>query len=140
MAMTSLQDFDRPGTSAEWGRLCARTIGSNGHAILEGCYLLHRMLFDALGMFRLIGTVATTNKRPYRLYKFFGYQDEGLRRKHWVYADGYFDVIEIGLFEEEWDAAKGAIEAKLYPDGDVPVITPEQAAAIRERIPLEGRG
>ena len=140
VAMTSLQDFDRPGTSAEWGRLCARTIGSNGHAILEGCYLLHRMLFDALGMFRLIGTVATENKRPYRLYSFFGYQDEGLRRKHWVHHDGYFDVIEIGLFQEEFEAARPAIEAKLYPDGDIPEVTPEMIAHIRAHVSLEGRG
>lgn len=140
VAMTSLQDFDKPGTSAEWGRLCARTIGSNGHAILEGCYLLHRMMFGVLGMFRLIGTVATTNQRPYRLYKFFGYQDEGLRRKHWVHADGYFDVIEIGIFEEEWEAARGAIEAKLYADGAVPEISDELAARIRGLVSLEGRG
>ena len=140
MAMTSLQDFDKPGTSAEWGRLCARTIGSNGHATLEGCYLLHRMIFGALEMFRLIGTVATTNQRPYRLYKFFGYQDEGLRRKHWVHAEGYFDVIEIGIFEAEFEAARPAIEAKLYPDGDIPELTAEQIAHIRSRISLEGRG
>jgi UDP-4-amino-4,6-dideoxy-N-acetyl-beta-L-altrosamine N-acetyltransferase len=139
VAMTSLQDFDPPGTSAEWGRLCARSIGGNRHATLEGCYLLHRMCFDALHMFRLIGTVAAANERPYRLYQFLGYQDEGLRRKHVVYQDGYFDIIEIGLFEEEWEAARPQVEAKLYPDGDVPVISEELAEDIRRRIPLGQR-
>lgn len=137
VAMTSLQDFDRPKTSAEWGRLVAASIGRNGHAILEGCYLLHRMLFGALGMFRLIGAVPTTNERPYRLYRFLGYRKEGVRRKHWVHSDGtYFDVIEIGVFEEEFEAARSEVEAKLYPDGSLPELGPDRVALIRERVPL----
>jgi RimJ/RimL family protein N-acetyltransferase len=137
---TSLQDFDWPGTSAEWGRLCAARIGGNPHAILEGCYLLHRMCFEALEMFRVRGSVAAENQRAYRIYEFLGYQREGLRRKHWVHPGGYFDVIDIGIFADEFAAQRPAVEAKLYEGVSVPEIQGGQAAALRERLQLDRRG
>ena len=140
VASTSLQDFDQPGTSAEWGRLCAARIGGNPHAILEGCYLLHRMCFEALQMFRVRGSVASENQRAYRLYQFLGYQKEGLRRKHWVRSNGYFDVIEIGIFAEEFAAARSALEAKLYGVEPPPEVSAAEAARLRDRLALERRG
>jgi RimJ/RimL family protein N-acetyltransferase len=140
VASTSLQDFDRPGTSAEWGRLCAARIGGNPHAILEGCYLLHRMCFEALGMFRVRGSVASDNQRAYRLYQFLGYQTEGLRRKHWVKPGGYSDVIEIGIFPEEFAAQRPALEEKLYGVEPPPEFDAAHLATLRERLELEQRG
>ncbi|MCH8345071.1 MAG: GNAT family N-acetyltransferase [Planctomycetes bacterium] len=120
---TSIYDFDRPKTSAQWGRLCAAQVGRHPHGILEGCYLVQRLCFEALGMFRLHGEVASENQRAYRLYEFLGYVKEGLRRKHWVHPGGYYDVLQIGIFPEEFEAHREKVEAKLYPDTAVPEIT-----------------
>ena len=139
---SSLQDFDAMGKSAEWGRLCSARMGGHPLGILEGCYLLHRLCFGALQMFRLHGAVAAENERAWRLYQFLGWRDEGLRRKHWPKPDGtHFDVRVIGLFADEFEAARAPVEAKLYGDeAPVPVITPEDAARIRDHFRLDRRG
>ena len=131
----SLQDFDRPGTSAEWGRLCSARIGGHPHGILEGCYLVHRVSFEIMRMFRLHGAVATSNERAWRLYQFLGWQEEGVRRKHWAKSDGsHFDARVIGLFPDEFARARPAVEAKLYGGGPVPSVTEAHAARARESL------
>lgn len=137
----SLQDFDRPGTSAEWGRLCSAKIGGHPHGILEGCYLVHRLSFDILRMFRLHGAVATDNERAWRLYQFLGWREEGVRRQHWAKSDGtYFDARVIGLFPDEFAQARPQVEAKLYADGPVPAVSEEHAARVREHLARGRRG
>jgi RimJ/RimL family protein N-acetyltransferase len=132
---SSLQDFDRPGTSAEWGRLCSAKIGGHPHEILEGCYLLHRLSFEVMHMFRLHGAVATENDRAWRLYQFLGWREEGIRRKHWAKSDGsYFDARVIGIFPDEFALARPHVEAKLYGAEPVPSVSEEHAARARQHL------
>ena len=128
---TSIYYFDRPKTSAQWGRLCAAQVGRHPHSILEGCYLVHRLCFEALGMFRLHGELVSENQRSDRFCAFLGYVKEGLRRKHWAHPCGYYDVIQIGIFPEEFEAHRKDVEAKLYPDTAVPEITLVDVKRIR---------
>src|SRR5262249_27936277 len=49
----SLYGFDRLRTSAEWGRVCSVARIQYALAMLEGCYLVHRLAFELLGLKRL---------------------------------------------------------------------------------------
>jgi UDP-4-amino-4,6-dideoxy-N-acetyl-beta-L-altrosamine N-acetyltransferase len=128
---TSVFNFDHVGTSAEWGRLFSARRGGGSSRILEACYLLHRMCFDALGFFRLYGHVWIDNDRAWRLYQFLGWVQEGVRRKHALSPDGYHDVLVIGVFPDEFSAQRKAIEEKLYGFEPAPVITDSEAARLR---------
>jgi len=128
----SIYGFDRLRTSAEWGRLCAAEIAGQPHPMVEACYLVHRICFDVLGMRRLHGALAAENKRSYRLNRFLGYEEEGFRRKHWAHPDGYQDVIELGLFVDEFRAQRATIERKLYARQGIPEITAGYAQLIKD--------
>lgn len=127
----SVFDFDRPGTTAEWGRLFVSRVGGGSSRTLEGCYLVHRLCFDALRFHRLFGRVWADNDRAWRLYQFLGWVKEGVRRKHWLGADGYHDVFVIGVFPEEFAAQRRAVESKLYGSESPPVLTEEDGRRLR---------
>jgi hypothetical protein len=99
--------------------------------MLEACYLLHRMCFDALGFFRLYGQVWADNDRAWRLYQFLGWVQEGVRRKHFLGPDGYHDVLVIGVFPGEFAAQRKAIEKKLYGSGSPPAILDSEGERLR---------
>lgn len=138
----SLQGFDRSGESAEWGRLVAARIGGHPHGILEGCYLLHRLCFEALKMLRLYAVTGIENQRSWRLCQFLGWRQEGVLRKHYLRPDGTrLDVRAMGCFTDEFAAARPAVEAKLYDlEAPIPVIPPTNAARLREHLRVDQRG
>jgi len=128
---TSIFDFDHLGTSAEWGRLFSAQLGGGSIRIIEACYLLHLLCFDALGFFRLHGRVWVDNDRAWRLYQLLGWVQEGIRRKHVLSPDGYHDVRMISIFSEEFNAKRMLIEKKLYGSEQAPVIKSAEAARLR---------
>jgi UDP-4-amino-4,6-dideoxy-N-acetyl-beta-L-altrosamine N-acetyltransferase len=128
---TSVFDFDHYGTSAEWGRLFSAGPGGGSSRMLEACYLLHRMCFEALGFFRLYGRVWADNERAWRLYRFLGWVQEGVLRKHALSPEGYHDVLVIGVFPDEFAAKRAAIEEKLYGTEPPPMITDADAKRLR---------
>ncbi len=83
-------------------------------------------------MRRMYGALASQNKSSDRMTRFLGYVQVGLRRKHWIHPDGFFDdVIVVGLFADEFQQQKLTIEQRLYPELPIPPITDEQAVRIR---------
>ena len=97
--------------------------------MLECCYLLHRLCFDALGFFRLFGQVWADNERAWRLYQFLGWVKEGVRRKHDLAPDGYHDVLVISVFRHEFDAQRKPLEGKLYTCEQPPL--PDRRRVVR---------
>jgi RimJ/RimL family protein N-acetyltransferase len=131
---SSIFDFDQLGTSAEWGRLFSARRKGDSIRILEACYLLHRMCFDALNFFRLHGQVWADNDRAWRLYQFLGWAQEGIRRKHFLASDGYHDVLMIGVFPQEFAAHRKMNEEKLYGGESSPVIAESEKKRLREIV------
>lgn len=131
--------FDRKmADAAEWGRLVAARVPGHPRALIEACYLVHRICFEVLGMRRLVTTMTTENKTSNRMNRFLGYVQEGVRRRHWQHPDGFFeDLIELGLFPEEFAAQRPSIEKLLYGDDPPPAIDADRTARIRAAL---GRG
>lgn len=64
-------------------------------------YLL-KYIFDDLNLYKVCSTVIFYNKRSLNYSLHCGYKVEGTRRKH-IFKDGkYHDLIELGLFRNEW--------------------------------------
>ena len=128
----SLYDFDRQRTSAEWGRLCVQPPA--GIAVVEASYLVHRLAFEVLRMKRLHCACAAQNSRAKRLDTFLGYAQEGLRRKHLLGPEGYRDVIEFGLFAEEFEQRRPDLEKALYGCGPPPSLDAAKAGEVRRAL------
>ncbi len=63
---------------------------------------LLKYIFDDLNLHKVCSTVISYNKRSLNYSLHCGYKVEGTRRKH-VFKDGkYRDLIELGLFRNEW--------------------------------------
>ena len=129
----AVYDFDqRLGNAAQWGRLCAAQISGNPHALVEACYLVHRLCFEVLGLRRLSGTVVSENHVSRRLNRVLGYVEEGVQRRHWLHPSGVLeDVVLLGIFPDEFEKQRPAIEKLLYRNQPAPVIAPEKMEAIR---------
>ena len=119
----ALYHFDRARTSAEWGRLCHRQTGASALALMEGCYWLHRLAFELLGMERLYSGCLADNEPAVRLSERFGSRREGLRPRHHLTPLGYRDVVEFGVFGADFRAARADLERGLYGTRPLPIWT-----------------
>jgi RimJ/RimL family protein N-acetyltransferase len=119
----SLYGFDRLRTSAEWGRLWSIARTRYAFAMLEGCYLVHRLAFELLGVKRLYCATAAGNDPSLRLGPWLGYTQEGLRRQHRCTPDGYQDVVDFGLLVAEFAEKRHVMEQLLYKNKPLPIWT-----------------
>jgi UDP-4-amino-4,6-dideoxy-N-acetyl-beta-L-altrosamine N-acetyltransferase len=110
----SLYDFDRARGCAEWGRLCTTMQVEFGPAIIEGCYLIHRLGFEVLLLERAYCGCSSGNAAALRLNRFIGYVDEGLRRRHLLSPDGYRDLIELGMLADDFQRRRPVLERMFY--------------------------
>jgi len=58
--------------------------------------------FNTLGLRRICSNVLSFNKRSLAYSLHCGYKIEGRKRKHILKRGRYWDLIELGLFMEEW--------------------------------------
>jgi RimJ/RimL family protein N-acetyltransferase len=136
IATAAVYDFDRRlGNAAQWGRLCGARIGAGPQSLLEGCYLVHRICFEILGLRRLSVAVVSENLVSLRLNRMLGYVEEGVQRRHWRHPSGVLeDVVLLGVFPEEFEAQRPVIEKLLYRGQPAPVLAPGQVESIRSAL------
>ncbi len=132
----SVYNFEqRLGNAARWGRLFASSPSRSPRALVEACYLVHRVCFEVLGLRRLFSEVVSENRVSRRLAEFLGYEEEGVQRRHWRHPSGILeDVILLGLFSQEFEKQRTTIEQTLYRGQAGAEITAERAASIRRAL------
>lgn len=64
--------------------------------------VLLNYIFNALNLRKVCSAVIAYNKRSLHYSLHCGYKVEGTRRKHIFKKGRYWDLIELGLFKEEW--------------------------------------
>ena len=62
--------------------------------------------FRVIGLEKLCCEVLAFNERVTRLHERFGFQHEGLRRRHMRRSDGPHDVVQLALFAEDWQSSR----------------------------------
>lgn len=80
----------------------------------ESKLLLLRRAFDDLGCVRVVWHTDIFNERSQNAITRLGAQREGVMRKHIIRQDGSWrDTVTFSMIDDEWPAAKAALEAKL---------------------------
>ena len=72
----------------------------------EGLGLLCRYGFDVLNLNRIGLSVYAYNARGIRCYERLGFKHEGRRRAARFWKGRYWDILEMGILESEWRAAR----------------------------------
>lgn len=80
----------------------------------ESKLLLLRRAFDDLGCVRVVWHTDILNTRSQDAIERLGAQREGVLRKHRIRRDGSWrDTVTYSMTDDEWPAARGALEARL---------------------------
>jgi diamine N-acetyltransferase len=71
-------------------------------AAVEAMKLLYEFAFEALGLLRVHGTIASDNLQIYKWQTYLGMKEEGRLRQH-LFVNGHFqDAICMGLLKDEY--------------------------------------
>jgi RimJ/RimL family protein N-acetyltransferase len=119
----SLQEFDWSRTTAYWGRIWSVERTRYAFAMLEGCYLVHLLAFELLGLKTLHGSTFPDNGASLRLANWLGYTQVGLRRQDYRTPNGSHDVIELSLQMAEFEEKRHVMEQLLYKNKPSPTWT-----------------
>lgn len=99
----------------EIGHIWLGTALQRTTAATEGIYLLAAHAFDALGYRRLEWKCDALNARSRRAAERFGFQFEGIFRKHQVIKGRNRDTAWFAITDDEWPRVREAYEAWLDP-------------------------
>jgi RimJ/RimL family protein N-acetyltransferase len=103
IGMLSLVNVNPVNRHAETGRfLIGDEAATKGvPAAVEAMKLLYEFAFDALGLMRLFGSVASGNPRMAKWQTYLGMKEEGRMRNHYFIDDRWQDAIIFGLLADE---------------------------------------
>lgn len=76
-------------------------------------FLALEHVFNDLHLRKLSCEVLAFNAPVVRLHHKFGFTTEGVFRQHYKGADGYVDIVRLGLLAEEWGEKRPALHARL---------------------------
>lgn len=80
-------------------------------------YTILNYVFDVLHLEKLCGEVLSFNENVLAMHRGFGFVQEGVLRKHIFKSGKSYDVVTIGILQEEWDARRPEQELKLRAKG-----------------------
>jgi diamine N-acetyltransferase len=102
----SLVAIDMLNRRAEPGRfLIGEEAAAQGiPAAVEAMKLLYELTFDALGLLRVYGTIASNNHLMIKWQKYLGMAEEGRLRRHYFNNGAFHDAVVLGLLVDEYRA------------------------------------
>lgn len=77
-------------------------------------FLLLRHAFDELELHRVYADVVCSNERSLGMHRKLGFTHEGIQREHVRRGESWDDVVLFGMLRAEFDAARSALERKLF--------------------------
>jgi RimJ/RimL family protein N-acetyltransferase len=101
-----LYGIDWFARNAEFGILIGDHSKQGRGLAQEALALMADYAFEALNLHRLYLRVAVFNKRALRLFRDFGFVQEGIQRQQAFLRGGYHDVVLFGLLREEYHAVR----------------------------------
>jgi RimJ/RimL family protein N-acetyltransferase len=92
-----LNNIDWFARNAEFGILIGERSRHGKGLAREALHLVADYAFESLNLHKLYLRVVAFNKRALRLYRAFGFVDEGLQRQQAYLRGRYYDVVLMGL-------------------------------------------
>jgi RimJ/RimL family protein N-acetyltransferase len=99
-----LNNIDWYARNAEFGILIGDPSRQGKSLAKEALALVAAYAFETLNLNRLYVRVAAFNARAQRLFRGFGFVEEGTQRKQAFVGGRYHDIVLFGLLREEYHA------------------------------------
>lgn len=113
VGVVNIVEIDEYNGTASWGYyIGAENAPPGTGSAME--YIALDMVFGELGIRKLVCEVFAFNKRPLKMHARFGFVQEGVRRAHKKHEDAYEDVIELGVFAEEWAQVRDGLTPVVF--------------------------
>src|SRR5262249_30477119 len=104
VGLVYLNDIDWFVRNAEFGILIGERSRQGRGLAKDALALVANYAFGTLNLNRLYLRVVAHNKRALRLYRSFGFVEEGIQRQHAFLRGRYYDVVLMGLLRREFEA------------------------------------
>jgi diamine N-acetyltransferase len=104
VGLVYLNDIDWFVRNAEFGILIGERSRQGRGLAKDALALVANYAFGTLNLNRLYLRVVAFNKRALRLYRSFGFVEEGIQRQHAFLRGRYYDVVLMGLLRREFEA------------------------------------
>ncbi len=98
-----LNNIDWFARNAEFGILIGERSRQGRGLAKDALALVAAYAFATLNLNRLYLRVVAFNKRALRLYRSFGFVEEGVQRQHAFIRGRYYDVVLMGLLRREFE-------------------------------------
>jgi diamine N-acetyltransferase len=103
VGLVYLNDIDWFVRNAEFGILIGERSRQGRGLAKDALALVANYAFGTLNLNRLYLRVVAFNKRALRLYRSFGFVEEGIQRQHAFLRGRYYDVVLMGLLRREFE-------------------------------------
>ena len=103
VGLVYLNDIDWFVRNAEFGILIGERSRQGRGLAKDALALVADYAFRTLNLNRLYLRVVSFNKRALRLYRSFGFVEEGVQRQHAFLRGRYYDVVLMGLLRREFE-------------------------------------
>ena len=111
MGIVGFNDIDTNNQHSFWAFYASpeapRGVGSN----ME--FLALEYAFNTLKLHKLSCEVLAFNENVIKLHKKFGFEVEGIFRKHHKLEDKFVDVYRLGMLASEWHEQRPSMQAKI---------------------------
>jgi UDP-4-amino-4,6-dideoxy-N-acetyl-beta-L-altrosamine N-acetyltransferase len=114
VGVVNISNIDFKNQRCSWGFYIGTRITPTGTGTLMG-YLTLNFVFNELNMRKLCSEVLAFNQRSLRYHTRFGFETEGILRRHILNNGKFIDVILMALFKEKWEGQESKI--KFFLEG-----------------------
>jgi len=102
-AFLNISEINKKNKTCSW----AFYIGQNIQSVKALGYFMEIVALDKmvneLGIRKISCEVLEFNKAVIKMHKKFGFEEEGIFKKHISVEDGYVDVHRLAMFSENWE-------------------------------------
>lgn len=105
--------IDQRNSKCDWGFYIGDESSIRGSGfVMEFIALNHA--FDEIKIRKLCCEVLALNASVIKQHKRFGFEEEGLLKKHVIKNNEYYDVVKLALFKEIWQEHRNNFEVKYF--------------------------
>jgi RimJ/RimL family protein N-acetyltransferase len=112
----TLMDIQPANAAIELGNIWFAPVMQRTRAAREAIFLLLSLAADQLGYRRLVWKCNALNAPSRRAAEVLGFAFEGILRAHYVVKGRRRDTALYAMLDEEWPAARAALQAWLAPE------------------------
>jgi UDP-4-amino-4,6-dideoxy-N-acetyl-beta-L-altrosamine N-acetyltransferase len=97
-----LYDIDYISSTCYFGIIIGERDQHGKGKSVDAMHIMFRYAFNYLNLRKINLEVASFNHKAFRIYKKFGFVEEGVLRQQIFMCGNYYDKITMGLFKEEY--------------------------------------